>query len=108
MNFDDYQKSLNDFAVYPDKGKRTEAALAYCALGLCGESGEYAEKIKKYLRDDTFDPLACAKELGDVLWYLTRSAYELGFDLKDIAEINIEKLSSRKERGVLKGSGDDR
>ena len=53
------------------------------------------------------EPLA-VKELGDVLWYLTRSANELGYSLVDVAEINLIKLTSRKERGVLQGSGDER
>lgn len=107
MFMNEYQNFINDFAVYPSKGKGTNDALAYCALGLTGEAGEYAEKIKKKLRDGTFIPEDAAKELGDVLWYLTRSANELGYNLQEVAEMNIKKLSNRKERGVLQGSGDN-
>lgn len=108
MTFDDYQKFIADFAVYPDKDKGSANSLAYCALGLTGESGEYSEKVKKLLRDGVFDHEAAAKELGDVLWYLARSARELGFDLNVIAQMNINKLNDRKNRGVLKGNGDNR
>lgn len=108
MNFDDYQVFIEQFARYPDKGNATKSSLAYCALGLVGEAGEYSEKVKKYLRDDVFDTRAAALELGDVLWYLARSAEELGYDLSEIAQMNIDKLNSRKERGVLGGSGDNR
>lgn len=106
--FNEYQDFIADFAVYPDKGRCSPNALSYCALGLTGESGEYAEKVKKLLRDGTFDPLAMAKELGDVLWYVTRSANELGYTLQEIAEINYKKLKDRQERMVLQGSGDNR
>lgn len=108
MNFNEYQAALEGFAKYPDKGLCTPTALSYCALGLTGEAGEYAEKIKKKLRDNFLDPKAAALELGDVLWYVTRSAHELGFDLDEIAWMNLDKLTSRKERGVLGGSGDNR
>lgn len=108
MNFDDYESFVYNFAIYPGKDTGSKDALAYTALGLVGEAGEYSEKVKKLLRDGVFDKVAAAKELGDVLWYLTRAANELDFGLKDIAELNIEKLTSRKERGVLQGSGDER
>lgn len=108
MNFNEYQDALGAFAVYPDKGMKNKSALAYCALGLTGEAGEYAEKVKKYLRDDFLDPNLAAKELGDVLWYVARSAAELGYTLDEVAQMNIDKLNSRKARGVLGGSGDNR
>lgn len=108
MFFNEYEKFIDQFARYPSKGEQRIESLTYCALGLTGESGEYAEKIKKLIRDGTFVREDTAKELGDVLWYLTRSANELGYSLDEIAKMNIEKLQSRKERGVLQGSGDNR
>ena len=96
------------FALYPEAGSGSTLALSYCALGLTGESGEYSEKIKKLIRDGKLDKPLALKELGDVLWYLTASAKELGFSLQDVAEVNIVKLSDRADRGKLQGSGDER
>lgn len=106
--FDEYESIIAETAMYPMVGEGTQMALAYTALGLTGEAGEFSEKIKKWIRDGVLDKPLAAKELGDVLWYLTASARELGFTLQDIAEINMVKLLSRKERGVLGGSGDER
>ena len=83
------------------------------ALGLTGEAGELADKIKKVYRDKggVFkheEREAIVKELGDVLWYLTRLGATLGFSLEQIAEINVEKLADRAKRGKIGGSGDDR
>lgn len=108
LSFKEYEAVINTFAFYPQSGQGTPLALAYCALGLGGEAGEYSEKVKKLIRDGTLDKPLAVKELGDVLWYLTRSANELGYSLQDVAEINVLKLTDRKERGVLKGSGDER
>ena len=78
-------------------------------LGLVGETGEVAEKLKKSLRDGaTFDIEGTQKELGDTLFYVTAISNCIGSNLQEIAEINMEKLNSRKERGVLQGSGDNR
>lgn len=109
MELSNYQSLSRATAVYPQAG----ANLLYPTLGLCGEAGEVAEKIKKMIRDDggllTDERRASlAKELGDVLWYLAQIATEAGLELDTIAEANIEKLSSRRRRGVLQGSGDDR
>ena len=87
--------------------------MTYPALGLCGEAGEVAEKVKKTLRDDggvLSDERreALSRELGDVLWYLSQLATEAGLDLEEIAAENLDKLLSRQERGVLRGSGDER
>jgi NTP pyrophosphatase (non-canonical NTP hydrolase) len=87
--------------------------LAYPALGLAGEAGEVAEHAKKAIRDDAGvvteeRRLAMAKELGDVLWYVSQLASELGLELDQIAHANLEKLLSRQRRGVLSGSGDER
>jgi NTP pyrophosphatase (non-canonical NTP hydrolase) len=104
-----YQHRSRATAVYPDAGEN----LTYPALGLCGEAGECAEKVKKAIRDDggalTEERRdALAAELGDVLWYMAQLATEAGLDLDEIAEDNLAKLLSRKERGVLQGSGDSR
>lgn len=108
MTFDEYQLAIADFAVYPEKGTGSKMELAYLALGLGGEAGEASEKIKKYLRDGTLDPKLVVKELGDVLWYLTRLANALKYDLEDVAYENVVKLTDRKARNVLQGSGDVR
>jgi NTP pyrophosphatase (non-canonical NTP hydrolase) len=108
MDFKEYQTESRKTARYPK-----EFHLAYPALGLTGEAGEVAEKIKKALRDDNGTVsderrTAIKKELGDVLWYVAQLATELGLDMEEIAQGNIEKLQSRMERGQLGGSGDDR
>jgi NTP pyrophosphatase (non-canonical NTP hydrolase) len=109
MNFEEYQKDSRRTALYPDLGKN----FVYPTLGLAGEAGEVAEKIKKVLRDDggkvsDEKKQDITKELGDVLWYVSQIATELGLSLDDIAKLNIEKLLSRLERGQIKGSGDNR
>ena len=109
MELSDYQKKSRVTAKYPDAGKN----FVYPTLGLSGEAGEVAEKIKKVLRDaggvvSEEKKLEIKKELGDVLWYVAQLATELGLDLDDIARANLEKLLSRMDRGVLHGSGDNR
>jgi NTP pyrophosphatase (non-canonical NTP hydrolase) len=109
MDFSEYQSLSRRTATYPHAGED----LTYPALGLCGEAGEVAEKVKKTLRDDggvlTGERReALSRELGDVLWYLSQVATEAGLDLEEIAAENLDKLFSRQERGVLRGSGDDR
>ncbi|MFC1629978.1 nucleoside triphosphate pyrophosphohydrolase family protein [Patescibacteria group bacterium] len=109
MTFEEYQKLSRETAIYPDLGKN----FIYPVLGLVGESGEIAEKIKKVLRDDKGiiseeKKQEILKELGDVLWYVSQIATELDLPLDKVASFNIEKLSSRKERNKLSGSGDNR
>jgi NTP pyrophosphatase (non-canonical NTP hydrolase) len=87
--------------------------FVYPTLGLTGEAGEVAEKIKKVLRDkngliDKNTRRELKKELGDVLWYLANLATEIGLSLEEIARANLKKLASRKKRGKLHGSGDNR
>ena len=101
--FDAYQDFTDSTAVYPAR-----LGLEYTALCLASEAGEFAGKVKKAIRDNTYDADAMAAELGDVLWYLARAAAELDYHLSTIAEMNVEKLKSRKERNVLSGSGDTR
>jgi NTP pyrophosphatase (non-canonical NTP hydrolase) len=109
VQLSDYQHRSRATAVYPGAGDN----LTYPALGLCGEAGECAEKVKKAIRDDGGDLTperrdALAAELGDVLWYMAQLATEAGLDLDQVAEDNLAKLLSRQRRGVLQGSGDAR
>ena len=99
----EYQIKAVGFAIYPATHK-----VLYPTLGLCGEAGEIAEKVKKQVRDNHFNRHEVAKELGDVLWYLANLSNDIGYNLDEIANINIEKLTSRKERNKIQGSGDNR
>lgn len=104
-----YDEFTGSLARYPKEQKNpTIVEAMYCALGLVGESGEASEKVKKWHRDGVINPEAVAFELGDVLYYLTRLANTLGYSLADIERMNREKLTARKERGTLKGNGDNR
>jgi NTP pyrophosphatase (non-canonical NTP hydrolase) len=109
MLLSDYQTLSRRTATYPGAGEN----IVYPTLGLAGEAGEVAEKVKKLLRDDggvlsEERRGALAAELGDVLWYVAQVATEAGLELEEIAQANIDKLLSRQERGVLSGSGDQR
>ncbi|MEA2112665.1 MAG: nucleoside triphosphate pyrophosphohydrolase family protein [Patescibacteria group bacterium] len=109
MNFNFYQKESRKTAIYPDRDNN----FVYPTLGLVGEAGEVAEKIKKIIRDNkgiitTEEKNLLGKELGDVLWYLSQIASEIDLGLDDIAQTNIKKLKSRLERNKIGGSGDDR
>lgn len=77
-------------------------------LGLVGEAGEFAEKVKKYVRDGTYDRTLWLKELGDVVFYVAALANYLDSDLQEVMDMNVAKLNDRKARDVLQGSGDDR
>lgn len=108
LTFSEYQKYAETTAIYPD-----EYNLLYPALGLAGEAGEVAEKVKKIIRDRNgevtpSDRTGIIKEVGDVMWYLAAIASDLDVDLGDIARINLNKLKSRAERGTIGGSGDNR
>ena len=109
MDLNAYQHGARQTARYPDVG----ANPIYPTLGLCGEAGEVADKVKKVLRDQNgcFNDAvkqSLLLELGDVLWYLAQLASELGFELDQVAEANLEKLASRAARNVISGSGDHR
>lgn len=111
INFDEYQHKADETAIYPGKGEL--AGVLYTALGLAGEAGEVANKVKKILRDDdgvlTEDRQAqIEKEMGGVQWYLAQLATELESRLSSIARTNVEILADRAERNVLQGSGDNR
>lgn len=112
MTLDEYQARARSTAIYPE-----EARVLYPTLKLAGEAGEVAEKLGKLIRDEGLAPGAAlspaqrdalAKEIGDVLWYAANLAGDLGLSLEAIGRGNLEKLASRRERGVLQGSGDER
>ncbi|KON34684.1 hypothetical protein AC477_00115 [miscellaneous Crenarchaeota group-1 archaeon SG8-32-1] len=108
MNFDEYQSKARETAIYPNKGNN----LVYPILGLNGEAGEVAEKLKKLIRDEHYADAdfvkSIDKELGDVLWYIAAICSELGISMNGVAHRNIRKLEDRKVRNVLSGSGDNR
>lgn len=109
MDFFEYQNYARQTAIYP-----REHAVIYPALGLTGESGEVAEKVKKWLRDGVIDPDSLHKEIGDVLWYLANLCDDMQdkfgeeYSLENAADKNIKKLKDRMERGVISGNGDNR
>jgi len=109
MDLDEYQRGALRTAAPRDKKNE----LLHLVLGLAGESGEVAEKFKKWVRDldsdeTRIDRAGIAMELGDVLWYVAVLADYLDLSLEDIAAANLAKLAGRQGRGVLGGSGDNR
>jgi NTP pyrophosphatase (non-canonical NTP hydrolase) len=109
--FDDYQTFTNSTAKYPGQG--SFLGLVYCALGLAGEAGELANKVKKILRDTSGElteevKAALADEAGDVNWYLAQFAAELKMMYREIPQRNVKKLEGRMARGTISGSGDNR
>ena len=124
MNINVYQEGARRTAIYPGKVvEYTEDGypttndyfppFIYCTLKLNGEAGEIAEFVGKAHRDgyslvSKEAKLRLAKELGDILWYIANMATDLGFDLSEIAQLNLDKLADRKARGVIGGSGDER
>ena len=103
--FEEYQTATKKTAIY-DK----DVAITYLALGLTSEAGEVAGKIKKWIRGDVdrVDSEDIAKELGDVLWYISQMASTFNLSLEDIAQSNVDKLASRMQRDQIKGDGDNR
>ena len=109
MDFHTYQQRSRATACYTEAG----ANPIYPTLGLCGEAGEVADKVKKVLRDQggefSAEVIAALQlELGDVLWYVAQLATELGLELDQVAQANLDKLASRSARNVISGSGDSR
>lgn len=103
MKLNDYQESAMSFRL-------PSADTSYALYGLMGEVGEFYGALAKSIRDDDgqIDAMNVRKELGDILWFVAAIASDFGFGLEDIAQGNIDKLSSRKQRGVIQGSGDSR
>ena len=105
----EYQKKAAETAIFPK-----QKALEYITLGLTGEAGEIANKVKKFIRDGATKDEYLAKrieigyEIGDVLWYCAVLAEELEMNLGHIMEKNLEKLADRHKRGKISGSGDNR
>jgi NTP pyrophosphatase (non-canonical NTP hydrolase) len=113
MELSEYQRKSRETAIYHQAGDN----FVYPTLGLAGETGEVVEKVKKLMRNDGVSSARLVpeekrneiqKEMGDVLWYLAQLATEFGIDLDHVATQNIEKLQSRKDRGVLHSEGDNR
>jgi NTP pyrophosphatase (non-canonical NTP hydrolase) len=120
--FSEYQKEANFFKISLDKflerhpntppDVKLLLAVAYDGLGM-GEAGEVQGKIKKIIRDDggkiTHEHIEAIKgELSDLMWYISSMCDNLGLKMEDVATHNIEKLKSRRDRGTIHGSGDDR
>ena len=108
MDFNSYQRMAKTTAIYPATHK-----ILYPALGLAGEAGEVANKVKKLVRDGTSSlpkewKEQIGSEIGDVLWYCAVLADDLGISLGKIASENETKLQGRKKRGMISGSGDSR
>ena len=130
LTFEKYEQTVVETGIYhdsiqkfvdslniPDESnqKRLHKLLStlYCTLGMIGEAGEIAEKMKKIIRDKDCniseeDKQLLIKEDGDVVWYTGALAQEFDSTLEQVAQANIDKLQSRKQRGVISGSGDNR
>ena len=107
-DLDMYQQVAKTTAIYP-----REQAIIYPTLGLTGEAGEVANKVKKIIRDgsnknDDRMVSEIKSEIGDCLWYIAVLADDIGCKLSDIANLNLIKLANRKEKGTIHGSGDNR
>lgn len=105
MTLNEYQERANgtSHAVVIDGDTRI-----YPVLGLVGEAGEVANKLKKFYRDDNPDIEGLVSELGDVLWYVAELSRVIGYDLQTVASYNLNKLAERKAKGTIHGSGDKR
>tara|TARA_Y100000768_G_C23914929_1_gene651884 strand:+ start:592 stop:963 length:372 start_codon:yes stop_codon:yes gene_type:complete len=101
----EYQRKAKETAIFP-----ADKALEYLSLGLVGEAGEVANKVKKLIRDKKVlhDTTVISSEIGDVLWYCAMLADYLDVNLGKIMDDNLDKLKSRKQRGTLGGTGDNR
>lgn len=111
LSFNEYQEKAASTAIYKEGNEGRE--LFYVALGLAGEAGEFAGEVSKLIRDDKGELTEDRKnklisEAGDVFWFLAQTCTELGVTMQEVAQANLDKLASRKERGVLNGSGGTR
>lgn len=108
MTLNEYQEGARSTAIYP-----ASRQIIYPTLGLTGEAGEVADKVKKVIRDNNDEfteerKHQIALELGDVLWYAASLAHDLGYTLDEVAQMNLDKLASRMKRDKIHGSGDER
>lgn len=113
MDLDTYQKKAAEFDLFEATADLNATGFLEKILGLVGEAGETADKIKKILRDkdgevSKEDCTEITKELGDILWYVASIARYFDVSLSEVAQNNIDKLTSRKKRGKLQGQGDNR
>ena len=113
MDFNRYQEQAKKYDLFKQTGDYNTVSFVEKVLGLTGEAGETADKVKKILRDKggmigDDDKREIVKELGDTLWYISAIALYLGVPLDEVAQRNIEKLESRWERNKLHGEGDNR
>lgn len=113
MEFDEYQKKAAKYDLFDKANSLKEVAFTEKVLGLTGEAGKTADKIKKILRDkdgaaSPEDKDSIAKELGDTLWYIAAISRYLDIPLSEVAKGNISKLESRFERNKIHGTGDER
>lgn len=111
MTFDDYQEFAEKTAIYRQTIFERLNRLSYTTIALSGEVGEFANKLKKIIRHDfTLESQRdfLRAELGDILWYVAMIACELNVSLDGTAVQNLEKLAKRKEKGTLRGDGDNR
>ena len=103
MNIKDYSEEVEKLVITVANTRLVENTL-----GLVGEAGEVAEKIKKFIRDEDYSKEDIVKELGDVLFYVTALTNHIGSDLETVMRSNITKLQDRKKRNKIQGSGDNR
>jgi NTP pyrophosphatase (non-canonical NTP hydrolase) len=119
MTDEEYVEFTKSTGLYPEARQSSIVGLTYCALGIVGEAGEIAGKVKKIWRGDhgniieSFEAIAkireqLLEEAGDAYWYLISFIDELGSNIGEVRDRNVKKLSDRKTRGVIKGSGDNR
>lgn len=115
MTLDEYQAEATDLAFY-------SSSIVYPTLGLAGEAGEVAEKIKKLMRDNDINFDAddaseqigyiekrnIALEVGDIMWYCANLLNDIDYSLEEVAQMNLDKLKDRRDRNVMSGSGDHR
>lgn len=102
----EYEAFVNKVWVGGDP--KSFESLFIATAGLGGETGEVLEKLKKFVRDDKLDVSELEKELGDTLYYLLRIGNYFGLTLDSIIEANVKKLTDRRERNVVHGTGDNR
>lgn len=111
--FNEYQNNANVTVAYPNVG----ANIIYPALGMAGEAGEVAEKVKKLWRNNGImsgknlnieQKSQLVKEMGDVLWYIAALAKEIDVEMSEIARMNVDKVNDRLQRNAIKSEGDNR